>query len=711
MALGTSWTQIASQGFTYLGYSGTAYVYAKLNSQDVANNRSKIDLQLRIYHSVWVQSYDTDFYLSGYGWLGYAYRSFDSGTTTIMSSQITVNHNADGTGSFTATGGYEYKGIGINATQFTSSSQSLPTIPRASVPSASPNPITIGNGTNTLTVNTNRKSSSFTHTVRIQVGSWSAQNTSVGSSTTFNIPYSVIAQFSATSKTATGTITCTTYSGSTNIGQKTASFTLQVNTGVDHPNIGAITLTEGNPQVAAVITAPDTFVQGISTLQLSAPITVSGSYTELSKATVSNGSDLQTYTLTGTSQTITYTSAEIRTTWLTVTAYDKRGTTAVSKPAWTLLQYAPLTATATVGRPSATGSTAVGQVTGVAYGGTYDSTPNSLTITYEWKLHTDNTWTPGQDTFTRSLSAGSQTYTEAVTFAEAFDYRNEYDIRFTVADLFSSATYTCRLTQGLPIISWDETEVDVFGDLHIHDRDNPYNYQDVMQGFDGVLAHGGQKNYYAQFSTRTNTGVTFTAQADGSYKVTGSSTDPSTWGGYANTLLTAGDYILSGGNSHVSIMLRDSGGSYVGESMDGAEFNFTVPQDAIYRCYLVVRSGYTVNDTIYPMIRDARLASTAFTTPVVRNAHILVGSGDCYYSQVGKIVTVTGTIGGSTMAQYTKFVDSLPKAVTNNAVFYATNNNNASYIPCYLDSDGWITNRTAISGSYSLRFMFSYIAI
>lgn len=130
MALGKNWTQIKSEDFTYQGWDGTAYVYAKLNSQSIAKNESYVDLELRIWHSVWVKSYDTDFYLTGYGWLGYAYREYDAGTTTIMSSQITVSHAANGTGSFKATGGYEYKGIGVSAETFESSSQTLPTIPR-----------------------------------------------------------------------------------------------------------------------------------------------------------------------------------------------------------------------------------------------------------------------------------------------------------------------------------------------------------------------------------------------------------------------------------------------------------------------------------------------------------------------------------------------------------------------------------------------------
>ena len=624
MALGTSWTQIASDGFTYLGYSGTAYVYAKLNRQDIANNKSYVDLELRIYHSVWVQSYDTDFYLSGYGWLGYAYRSFDAGTTTIMSSQITVNHNADGTGSFTATGGYEYKGIGVSATQFTSSSQSLPTIARASKPTASPNPLTIGSSGATLTVTTNRKASSFMHTVKVQCGSWSWTSSAraVGASVNVTVPYTVIAQFSATSKTATATVTCTTFSGTTQIGSaQTCSVTFQINTSVDHPNIGTVTLSEGNARVASIVATANTFVQGISTLEVSAPITVSGDYTELAKVTVANGADNKTYTLSGTSGTLNYSCANNRTTWLTITAYDKRGTTAVSKPSWTLLSYAPITLTASVGRVSATGSTATGQISGVAYGGDYGQSTNSLTVTYRWKLHDSATWTTGSQTYTLSISGdGQQNYSHAITFDEAFDYQYQYDIEFTVNDLFSTAVYTCQLMQGLPILSWDETEVDVWGNLHIHDRTDPYVYQDIMDGFDAVLEHGGQKNLLQiTGATVTRNGITYTNNGDGTWKVNGTATADS-YGiisdGY-NCLPFDYPVTLSGCPSGGSLstyylqfywydganIARD-----FGEGVTVTPSGTTARNIAIY-----IKSGVTVNNLVFkPMIRDARIASNAF---------------------------------------------------------------------------------------------------
>lgn len=728
MALGTSWTQIASDGFTYLGYSGTAYVYAKLNRQDIANNKSYIDLELRIYHSAWVQSYDTDFYLSGYGWLGYAYRSFDAGTTTIMSSQITVNHNADGTGSFTATGGYEYKGIGVSATQFTSSSQSLPTIARASKPTASPNPLTIGSSGATLTVNTNRKSSSFTHTIKVQCGSWSWTSSAraVGASTTVTVPYSVIAQFSATSKTATATVTCTTFSGTTQIGSaQTCSVTFQVNASVDHANVGTITVQDTNARTSAITQDDSIYIANISTLQATIPLSVSGDYTQLASATVTCGNKTQNYTLSGTSQTITFEFDKVNASSLSVKVTDKRGNSVTGTKSWTLIAYQPVTAVATVGRPSATGSVGVGQLTGMAYGGSFGATQNSLSISIDFKKHDDPDYDPqGTETATLALGqSGYNSYSDAFTFNYTLDYQYQYDIKFTVSDLFSTATYVAQLMQGLPIMSWDENEVDVFGNLHIHDRDNPMVWQDVMDGFDAIYANQGQKNVLPiTKSTTTVNGITFTVNADGTIKANGTASGnyatftfmtASTFGNYDGYLFTGCPPNPDPDNLDYYMAIEQSGSPYTVFARDNGNGGVLNGAGST-KCNVFIRimGGKTVNNVVFkPMLRDPRIASDTFTTPIARSAHLLVGSGNCVYAQVGKVVTVMGTVEGSNLSSGTKFVDSLPKAMANNAMFYATNNNNASYIPCYLDSDGWITNRTAISGSYSLRFMFSYIAL
>lgn len=615
--LSTDWKLLNDKTVSYGPWSGKFKLYAKIVSTDIANNRTKVayDWDFETTAGYSASSYDAQDYVTAAGWNSAEYRTY-SGSGNLRHGEEWITHNADGTKSSSCSGRTRMGGIGVD-TDWVSASFDLPRIPRASVPTCSPNPLTVGSSGATLTVNTNRKASAFTHTIKVQCGSWSWTSSAraVGASVNVTIPYSVIAQFSATSKTATATITCTTFSGTTQIGSaQTCSCTFQINTSVDHPNVGTATFTEGNERVAAIVNTPNTFVQGISTLVMSVPITVSGSYTQLDKATVSNGSDNKTYTLSGTSGTVSYTSVNNRTTWLTVTVYDKRGTTAVLKPSWTLLPYAPLTATATVGRTSATGDVAVGQVSGVAYGGEYGQSTNSLTISYRYKEHDASSWIDGAETFTKSLNEGQQTYTHAMTFSEEFDYQKQYDVEFTVSDLFSTATYTAQLMQGLPILSWDETEVDVWGSLHIHNREKPTVYQNVMAGFDAVLAHGSQKNL-AVYDPRTVTvnGITYQINANGEVKATGTATAYSSCNVGVFTAVDGVDYILNGCPEGGGERTYSVGVGSVHDYGEGA----TVTGSGSQNIYIDVFAGETVDMTIYPMVRDARIANEEFETPLL----------------------------------------------------------------------------------------------
>lgn len=737
--VGSSWVEIARWADA-TGYGNNAeWRVRAYSTQDISANTSKIYFQLQksvSSNTAW--SYDSkSFRISGTGASGDGHNATQSWTYGTVSDTSWVNvggdtsdmywsgvkHRDDGTLSLTATASGDRV---MGGTFSTNISIELPTIARASVPTASPNPATVGANGVTVTINTNRKSSSFTHTVSLTCGSWSWSSSArgVGASVTVAIPYSVIAQFSATSKTATCTISCTTFNGTTNIGTKTATFTLQTDTSVDHPNVGTITVEDTNSRTASIVGA-ETFIYGISTLTATIPLTVSGSYTQLASATVTCGTKSQTYSLSGTSQTLTFIFDKVNAPSLSVTVKDKRGNSVTSTKAWTLIAYQPVTAVATVGRPSATGSVGVGQLTGMAYGGNFGATQNSLNISIDFKKHDDPDYDPqGTETATLALSqSGYNSYTDAFTFAYTLDYQYQYDIKFTVSDLFSTATYVAQLMQGLPILSWDETEVDVFGNLHIHDRDNPTVWQDVMQGFDAYAQFDGVKNLCSKMipATVTVQGITFTPNADGTFKTTGTSTGPAQVYDESRRHLPVGKYKFSGCPSGGStstyffrVLIYDSGGTlvdYMTDAGDGNEFEIT---DSSYyiRPFVSVNQGATApSDTWKPMIRNAEIASNVYVQPVFGSGRVLTAGGNCFYSKIGFHVTVMGTVTGSGLSQYTKFVDGLPKALANNAVFYATNNNNASYIPCYLDSDGWITNRTAISGSYSLRFMFSYIAL
>lgn len=657
--LSTSWTKLNDTSVSYGPWTGNFALWAIITSTDVANNRTKVKFSWDLTTTAGYQasSYDAQDYVTGAGWNSATYRTY-SGSGTLIQGEVWINHNADGTKSDSCSGRTYMGGIGVD-TGWVSADFDLPRIPRASVPTASPNPATVGANGVTVTINTNRKSSSFTHTVSLTCGSWSWSSSArgVGASVAVAIPYSVIAQFSATSRTATCTISCTTFNGTTNIGTKTATFTLQTDTSVDHPNIGTITVEDTNSRTSSIVGA-ETFIYGISTLTATIPLTVSGSYTQLASAVVTCGTRSQTYTLSGTSQTLTFVFDKVNAPSLTVTVKDKRGNSVSKAKTYTLMAYQPETVTGTVGRVTATGSTAVGQVSGVAYGGNYGQASNSLTVTYKYKEHDSSTWTDSTYSATLSLNEGQQTYTHAITLLEAFDYQKQYDIQFIVNDLFNTATYTAQLMQGLPILSWDETEVDVWGDLHIHSRENPYVWQDVMEGFDAVFANYGQKNLLPITATGTTVhGITYTVK-DGTITANGTA-DANSVILVGTAHVPSGSYIASGASGgtidtyYLQINYLDSGGTaHTGVATIADDTDWITPSDygGTTQFYIVIRSGQTVSNLEFkPMLRDARIASDTFVQSAIQTAMVNITgkSSRAQLFKFGKVVFFTSPSDGT----------------------------------------------------------------
>ena len=651
------------------------------SNPNVTTNRSKITASATLSSSntafasnynqhISVYWFDNNQYPNGIKIAGTDFKSCGMSpyTSQSASGSIEVPHKDDGTLSgycltyFTNNNGGPYAPASNSCS---TSTKSLDTIARASIASADPNPLYVGNGSNPVTIYTNRKSSSFTHQITLTCGSWTTTSPdNIQTEVQFDIPYIVLAQFANNQLEKSCTITCVTKNGDTLIGSKDTTLTLSVDSNVDHPAIGTIVLADTNPRTSALLSAGQ-FANGISTLEATIPLTVSGSYTELSEAVVTCGDLTQTFALSGTSQTITFTFDKVNDSSLTVVVKDKRGNQVSATESWTLLQYQPITATATVGRPSATGATAVGQVNGTGYAETYGSTPNSVTIVVDFKEPLEANY-HDSETFTEALTgSGADTYTKAMTFAFSFDYQKEYDIRFTVSDLFSTAVYYCRLMQGLPILSWDETEVDVWGNLHIHDRDNPTTYQDVLQGFNAVLEHSGIKNLLTPIiNAITSAGVTFTPQDDGSVKVVGTAS-AETWSNYSEVTLQEGSYVLTGGDDDVHVELWDDTGSNL---LGVAPYAFDVNSEETYRVYCEVANGLEVDSVVYPMIQDARIADKTFVpNPFIEMARHIIKydtSGIWTRIQLGKILILicNNSIGGQINFGVT--YDSVPWVLT-----------------------------------------------
>ena len=257
-----------------------------LVSQNIGDNSSVI--------RVWVNLY-SDGYGSMYGVTAPLTLNVNGGSdvnnvginintnsgVTLFSKDYTIGHNGDGTKTVNINAklainiaGYGEASWGTNYT--------LPTIPRASTSSD----IT-GTIETPLTININRASNSFTHTVNYNFGALTGTiGTGVGTSITWTPPMSLAtALFDATS--GWGNITIDTYNGSSKIGSKTYRMTLSVPESVV-PSLGSITLTETNSIAKQLLNSDSVFVQNQSNIQVTfnSAVGISGSSISSYKAQI-----------------------------------------------------------------------------------------------------------------------------------------------------------------------------------------------------------------------------------------------------------------------------------------------------------------------------------------------------------------------------------------------------------------------------------------
>lgn len=251
-----------------------------------------------------------------------------AGKHYIGSVSVDVPHNSDGTKSISMSFVFSLKATLSGAyyeSMSSSTTASLNTIPRASTPSLSASSVAMGSS---VTINTNRASSSFTHTLTYAFGSISDTiASSVKDSTTWKPALSLASQIpKATSETAT--ITCKTYNGSTLIGTTTETITLTVPSSVV-PSISSITVTDFMDYLSTY----DGYVQNKSKAKI--VVSASGSYS----------STITAYKITANGATYTSNSPTTEplktsgTNTISVTVTDSRGRTATKSTTILVLAY------------------------------------------------------------------------------------------------------------------------------------------------------------------------------------------------------------------------------------------------------------------------------------------------------------------------------------------------------------------------------------
>jgi len=442
-------------------YSGNGYPYTlngsfNENSTSVANNTSNITCTATFSSGAtyWETSYPStltiywhdnrenyDRQVASITFSGIAKYS-----SKTASGTINVTHKDDGTLS-----GYAYAVFtkGSTTTSWACNSGSvatdltaLTTIARASVPTISPSStFNIGD---TITINTNRKSTAFTHTVTLYFGNYTHQiATNVTDSVQFNT--STIAnnmyQQIPNASVGEGNITVVTYNGSTQIGSKSVIFNAKVTN--SNPTFSQEYL-DINSSITAITGNNQWIVRNKSNLQIVVTNASAKNYATLSSTkAVINGVEY-TGTFRGTNSTIDVGTLNLSSNVTAeVSVIDSRGITTTKNLNITILDWVQPSAIINVERENNYYSE-----TNINVNAEYSSLNNVNTISI--KVREKKTGTSTWSSYTNLQ--------DEVTTQLTLDNDYAWDIQVVVQDKLATTTYNIWLDRGIPIAFFDRSK-------------------------------------------------------------------------------------------------------------------------------------------------------------------------------------------------------------------------------------------------------------
>lgn len=290
--------------------------------------------------------------------------------------------------------------------------------------------VSASNGTlgTALTISISRYVNTYKHKLEYSFGnSTGTIATNVDTSYSWTPPLSLAAQFpNATSGTCT--ITCKTYNGSTLIGTKTTTLTLNIPDTVKC-GISAVTLSE---TVSGIVAKFGGFVQGHSKVRVTATYDTSNA----------QGATVSSISITINGQTLTANNAvtnEISnygTLSFSVTIKDSRGRTATYTGTYNVYAYATPTITHRAARSAATPSSIVVEYThGISPCGDH----NDKKIEIHYKKTTEQYYTEIPE-ITPNVYSGTATYTITDT-----DPNATYLVKTIVSDAFNSVSFESKV--------------------------------------------------------------------------------------------------------------------------------------------------------------------------------------------------------------------------------------------------------------------------
>ncbi|KXU16217.1 Phage capsid and scaffold [Streptococcus oralis] len=392
---------------------------------------------------------------------------------TLASGSSTINHNADGSKTLPISCTFNPNN-GLHGTITVSASLSLTTIPRSSSVSVSAG--VIGSA---VTININRQSSSFKHTVRY---AWAGKSgtiaTNVDTSTTWTIPLD-FANDIPNSASGTVTVYVDTYSGSTKTGTQSTTFTASVPANVK-PTFTGVSLSDLNGAAQNLIPNGNTFIQVISNIKVafngavgSYGSSITGYYAEIvgkNQSTSSNGGSLGIMNYHGT--------IKIR-----ASVSDSRGRWSDAREiSVTVLEYFAPALSFSIARTGSTSSTlTVTRNAKIAPLTVSGSQKNSMTLTFKVARLGTNSYTVDNGPATGSWTSISNLVNSQANLAGNYLANQSWVVIGTIEDKFTRTEFMVNVPTESVVLSYDRSGVgvnkirergalDVKGDIYANDQ-------------------------------------------------------------------------------------------------------------------------------------------------------------------------------------------------------------------------------------------------
>lgn len=423
------------------------------NSQNIANNKTNITVR--------VQVTTTGGSYNGYSKPGictidgtpydFSHNIPQNSTTTIFEKTLDVTHDSNGEKTVYASFSFQ---TGISAGTITgSTSKKLTTIPRTSEVSLSKKNFNIGE---TITIYTNRKSASFTHTAVIKFNGQTVR-TQTGIDASYSCNTNELFAKIPNQNQANGTVELTTYSGGTRIGTSAVNFTGYVvnsdpvfnNFDCEDTNTITKTLTGNNQK----------YIRKYSNLKVT--------ITSANKMTTKNSATPKYYNIVvgNKIEKLDYSTSEISKTinnmddnTVTVFAVDSRGNQKDKTKSLDIVEYSEtVLQSVKIERKEGVGETVLISLSGKYANINFGAKTNTVkSIQFRKKSKTETefeSWVEIKQLVTINTENGTFSCDSKEITGQTFTLGTEYDIEVQVKDELSSDTEPVSLNSGKVLLS------------------------------------------------------------------------------------------------------------------------------------------------------------------------------------------------------------------------------------------------------------------